>query len=82
MKKEYKIFYWELDAKGKFIRTLWGGPLALAFLYWALAGLEGHPDFDNVYIRAWLPVIATLIVLVDLVYLYRKWKKEEEESKH
>ncbi|KZE37185.1 hypothetical protein AV656_11435 [Bhargavaea cecembensis] len=80
MKKEYKIFYWELDARGKFIRSLWGHPLALAFLYWAISLPSERPIFDTVFMKVWLPLIATLVVLVDLVYLYRKWKKEEESK--
>ena len=80
IKKEIKIGYGELDARGKFIRTLWGGPLILAFLYWAVAEAKGHPDFDNVYFRFWIPFIATLATLGDIVYEYLKWKKDEKSK--
>ncbi|KZE37180.1 hypothetical protein AV656_11405 [Bhargavaea cecembensis] len=80
MKKDIKIGYRELDAKGKFIRTIWGGALALAFLYWVVAAAEAHRDFDNVFLRVWFPLIATLLVIGDMVHSYRKWKKEEKSK--
>ncbi|EMR07222.1 hypothetical protein C772_00867 [Bhargavaea cecembensis DSE10] len=76
MKKEYKIFYWELDAKGKFIRSLWSGFLALLFLYWAVWFVPAHPAFDNEFFKLWVPIVFTLLYFASLVYKYRKWKKE------
>ncbi|MET3574528.1 hypothetical protein ACFFIY_13640 [Bhargavaea ullalensis] len=83
MKGDFKIRYRDLDTKDKFIRSIWGGAFSLAFLYWVISvatGVEGNRDFDNVYIKVWLPLVATFIVVGDVVYMYTKWKKEEKSK--
>lgn len=63
------FFYWNLDNRGKLIRSLWTGALALIFLYviaWYYA--------DNFAMSIGVPIILTLLYVVDLFYRYRKWK--------
>lgn len=63
------FFYWNLDNKGKFIRSLWSGALALIFLYlvaWSYA--------DNFVMKIGIPIILTLLYVVGVFYRYRKWK--------
>ncbi len=67
-----KIFYWNLSDKEKFIRSLWGGVLALLLLYFAAYMYEG-----DTFVKIYLPIIVTLCMLISLVYKYRKYKKTE-----
>lgn len=64
-----KFFYWDLDDKGKFIRSLWTGALALIFLYvvvWYYV--------DDLATRIGVPIVSTLLYVVGLLFQYRKWK--------
>ena len=63
------FFFWNLDNRGKFIRSLWSGALALLFLYgvvWFYA--------ENFGMRLGVPITLTLLYIVDVLYRYRKWK--------
>jgi len=63
-------FYWNLDNKEKFIRSLWTGLLALLFLYvvvWYCV--------DDITIKIVLPITLTILYIASLFYRYNKVKK-------
>ncbi len=65
-----RFFYWNLDGKGKFIRSLWTGLLALLVLYvvvWYCV--------DDLTIKIGLPITLTILYIAGLFYRYRKLKK-------
>lgn len=65
-----KFFYWNLDNKGKFIRALWTGLLALLFLYvvvWYFV--------DDLTVKIALPIILTTLYVFGLFYRFNKMKK-------
>ena len=66
-----KIFYWKLNKKGKFLRSLWVGLLALLFLY-----VVSWYYVDDLTIKIALPIAFTILYVIDLFYRYRKMKKE------
>lgn len=68
-----KFFYWNLSDREKFIRSLWTGIFALLFLYFAAYTYEG-----SLFVKLYLPIIATILMLLSLVYKYRKYKKTEQ----
>lgn len=63
-----KFFYWNLNDKEKFIRSLWTGVLALIFLYVVI----GYYVDD---IEIGVPIAFTLLYVVGLFFRYRKWKR-------
>ena len=66
-----RFFYWNLDNKEKFIRSLWMGLLALLFLYvvvWYCV--------DDLTIKIVFPITFTILFIVSLFYRYRKMNKE------
>ncbi len=66
-----RFFYWNLDNKEKFIRSLWMGLLALLFLYvvvWYYV--------DDLIIKIVLPITLTILYIVGLFYRYNKMKNE------
>lgn len=81
LKGDIKIWYRNLDAKGKFIRSLWGGALALLFLYLVVWFAPLRPSFDNGLIKMWIPLVGTMLIVIDLAFTYTKWKREEKSKK-
>lgn len=70
-----KFFYWNLDNKEKFIRSLWMGLLALLFLYvvvWYCV--------DDLTIKIVFPIGFTILYIIGLSYRYHKIKKMNKES--
>ena len=66
-----KILFWELNAKGKFTRTVWFGTLCLAIIY---AGTI-YAEFS------WtLTIIATIVYVMNVGYLYRKMKQDKQNK--
>ncbi|GKW46938.1 hypothetical protein NCCP2050_26300 [Planococcus sp. NCCP-2050] len=65
-----KFFYWNLSDREKFIRSLWTGVLALGFLYVVVYMYEGGP-----FVKFYLPITVTLVMLISLIFKYRKYKK-------
>nr|WP_106779289.1 hypothetical protein [Lysinibacillus timonensis] len=64
-----KFFFEELTNKQKLIRSLWTGLLALGLLYYVVF-MYG----EGLFIRIILPVILTIIYLIDLWCRYQKYK--------
>ena len=70
-----KFFFWELDNKGKFIRALWTGLLALVFLYgvcWYFV--------DDLLIKTVIPFALTIIFITDLALRYKKIQRMKAQS--
>ncbi|WP_341963413.1 hypothetical protein NM897_16810 (plasmid) [Planococcus maritimus] len=65
-----KFFYWNLSDREKFVRSLWTGVLVLVFLYFAAYMYEGGS-----FVKLYLPIIVTIVMLISLVFKYRKYKK-------
>jgi hypothetical protein len=65
-----KFFYSNLSDREKFIRSLWTGVLALGFLYFAVYIYEGGS-----FVKLYLPIIVTIVMLISLVFKYQKYKK-------
>lgn len=60
--------YWELDYRGKFIRTLWMVPIVIALIILSL--LIFTPQ--TIYFAGSL----FSLLIAQLVYNYKKWKGE------
>lgn len=67
-----KFFYWNLTAREKFVRSLWGGCGALLLLYGAAYTYEGDP-----FIKFYVPILVTVCMLLSFVYKYYKMKKSD-----
>lgn len=66
-----KFFYWNLNNKEKFIRSLWTGLLALLFLYvvvWYCV--------DDLTIKIEILIVCTTLYVFDLFDRYYKYKNE------
>jgi hypothetical protein len=68
-----KFFFWELTNKQKFIRSLWTGLIALGLLYFVVFTYG-----EGLLITIILPVILTIVYLIDLWYRYLKYKSNKE----
>lgn len=66
-----KLFYWNLNTKEKFFRSLWTGLLTLLVLYIAVWFLV-----DDATLKIALPITLTALYAVTLFIKYRKLKKE------
>ncbi|MGE7987924.1 hypothetical protein [Lysinibacillus fusiformis] len=65
-------FYWDLNNKEKFIRSLWMGSLGLLFLYavvWYCV--------DDETTKIIIPTIFTILYAAELFYRYHKWRNKE-----
>jgi hypothetical protein len=71
--KMMKFFFWELTNKQKFIRSLWTGLIALGLLYFVVFTYG-----EGLLITIILPVILTIVYLIDLWYRYLKYKSNKE----
>jgi hypothetical protein len=58
-----KLFLWNLDAKEKFVRTFWIGLFALIVLYAAVW-------YKDIHLA--IPIIFTVVYLIDLWRMYKK----------
>lgn len=65
-----KFFYWNLNDREKFVRSLWGGCGALLLLYMAAYTYEG-----GAFIKFYVPFLVTVCMLLSFIYQYRKMKK-------
>jgi len=66
-----KFFYWNLNNKEKFIRSLWTGLLALLFLYvvvWYCV--------DDLTLKIEIIIVCTTLYVIDLFDRYYKYKNE------
>lgn len=63
-------YWWELNYKGKFIRTLWMIPIAVIAII--LLFITDLPT----YIIIMISVLVIIILIMQLIYTYTKWKKE------
>lgn len=67
-----KFFYWNLNNKEKFVRSLWTGLLALLFLYvvvWYYV--------DDLTIKIVFPITLTIVYIAGLFYRYYKCRNNE-----
>ncbi|TSI02539.1 hypothetical protein [Lysinibacillus sp. BW-2-10] len=68
-----KLFFWQLNAKEKFFRSLWGGLLAFPFLYFVCWFFVD----DSILLKIWTPMILTLLYFLELLFRYLRWKKSK-----
>lgn len=64
-------FFWQLNNKEKFVRTLWMGLLALIFLY----AVVWHYAADIT-----IPIVLTVLYIADLGLRYKKIKRSKVRS--
>ncbi|MFC7686113.1 hypothetical protein [Ureibacillus sp. GCM10028918] len=65
------FLYWNLNEKEGFFRSLWTGLLALILLYFICWFFVD----DFILLKIWLPIVFTLLYVLDLLVKYRRWKK-------
>lgn len=66
-----KFFYWNLNNKEKFIRSLWTGLLALLFLYVVV-----WYCIDDLTLKIEILIVCTMLYVIDLFDRYYKYKYE------
>ena len=69
-----KLFIWQLDNRGKFIRVLWFGLLSLLFFYVVVLYY-----IDDIVIKILLPIAVTIVYIFELFFRYKKWKNTKAD---
>lgn len=70
--KGFELIYWNLSYRRKFIRTLWTIPfgiVVLAFIWFTSS---------NSVMKIILTIFIIVIFIIQLIYTYSKWKKDEQ----
>lgn len=63
-------YWWELNYKGKFIRTLWMVPVTvITIIILIITDLPAHTTMI-------MSVLFIITLIIQLIYTYTKWKKE------
>lgn len=68
------FIYWKLNYKKKFIRTLWMIPVGVLVILLLFATSASTQTITI------LSVIFFVVLLIQLIYTYSKWKKEPISS--
>ena len=82
--KGFEIIYYNLSYRRKFIRTIWVGVFG-AFLFLLTIALKLFlPEFSENF--SWFKimltcVIFTVVLVVQLIYNYIRWKSDENKLK-
>ena len=71
--KGFELIYWNLSYRRKFIRTLWMTPLVLLIIILIAFLGKISENISSILIIGFL----ILALLFQLIYTYKKWKKEE-----
>lgn len=85
--KGFEIFYYNLSYRRKFIRTIWVGAFGAVMLLLITALKLFLPETPGFLSRfSWfyvvlIAVIFTVVLVVQLIYTYIRWKSEEKKSK-
>ncbi|MDI9218579.1 hypothetical protein [Clostridium tertium] len=69
--KGFKIFYWQLSYRRRFIRILWSIPIFIISI--------GVIIFlsKELFMSIVIPIILLILFACELIYNYKKWRKEE-----
>ncbi len=69
--KGFKIFYWQLSYRRRFIRILWIIPIFIISI--------GVIIFisKELFMSIVIPIILLILFACELIYNYKKWRKEE-----
>lgn len=70
--KGFKLNYWNLSYRRKFIRTLWQIPLVLLAIGLSILTV------DNIFFNRIVPILLVIILIWQLIYNYTKWKNDEQ----
>lgn len=70
--KGIEICYWKLSYRRKFIRTLWLIPIEILLVFCF------HIAFQSTIWTFLVAVGFVMMLLVQAVYNYKKWKKEDD----
>lgn len=74
--KGIEICYWKLSYRRKFIRTLWLIPIEILLVFCF------HITFHSTIWTFLVAVGFVIMLLIQAVYNYKKWKKEDEKNKY
>lgn len=66
-----ELCYWKLSYRRKFIRTLWMIPISIIIIICL------HTKFQSDIGTYLLTTIFSILLLIQAVYNYKKWKREE-----
>ncbi|MEW9095489.1 MAG: hypothetical protein AB2417_10450 [Clostridiaceae bacterium] len=72
--KGFELIYWNLSYRRKFIRTLWMIPFytaVLAFIWF----INSNSVMNTILI-----IFGVVVLLIQLIYTYSRWKKDEQSS--
>ncbi|GAA0117423.1 hypothetical protein [Clostridium senegalense] len=70
--KGFELLYYKLSYRRKFLRTLWMTPFLIVCL--AIIWLAN----DNIILDTIFTIFCVSIYLLQLVFTYFKWKKDEQ----
>ena len=68
--KGIMICYWKLSYRRKFIRTLWMMPIAIVTI------VCFHTTFQSILLTCMVATMSAIMLLIQAIYNYRKWKNE------
>ena len=74
--KGIEICYWKLSYRRKFIRTLWLIPIEILLVFCF------HTAFQSTIWTFLVAVGFVMMLLVQAVYNYKQWKKEDEKNEY
>lgn len=69
--KGFQLIYWKLSYRRKFIRTLWTIPIFIISI--GIIVFLG----DGIVVSRIMPLILIILFILQIIYNYIKWKKEE-----
>lgn len=70
--KGFQLIYWKLSYRRKFIRTLWSIPIFVISI--GIIIFLGNGIFMSIV----MPLILIILFIIQLIYNYIKWKKDEQ----
>ena len=79
--KGFELIYWNLSYRRKFIRTLWLTPIGALLIFLIVKNPWNIPFYGRNLFANLLIVAIVLTTIVQLIYTYYKWKKEEGQRK-
>jgi hypothetical protein len=70
--KGFQLIYWKLSYRRKFIRTLWTIPIFVISI--GIIIFLGN----GIFMSRVMPLILIILFIIQLIYNYIKWKKDEQ----
>ena len=70
--KGFQLIYWKLSYRRKFIRTLWSIPILVISI--GIIIFLGN----GIFMRIVMPLILIILFIIQLIYNYIKWEKDEQ----